>query len=77
MTRRKQHVFHGLILILLSLTLACAFAAGAAEKTVALDTPAYIDPASGRTYLPVRFLAEALGAAVVWNGETSTAYLVK
>ncbi len=46
-------------------------------KTVALDTPAYIDPASGRTYLPVRFLAEALGAAVVWNGETSTAYLVK
>ena len=46
-------------------------------KAVALDTPAYIDPASGRTYLPVRFLAEALGAFVVWNGETSTAYLVK
>lgn len=47
------------------------------SKTVALDTPAYIDPASGRTYLPVRFLAEALGAFVVWNGETSTAYLIQ
>ena len=46
-------------------------------KTVALDTPAYIDPASGRTYLPVRFLAEALGAFVVWNGEISTAYLIQ
>lgn len=46
-------------------------------KTVALDTPAYIDPASGRTYLPVRFLAETLGAFVVWNGETSTAYLIQ
>lgn len=46
-------------------------------KTVALDTPAYIDPASGRTYLPVRFLAEALGVFVVWNGETSTAYLIQ
>lgn len=55
---------------------------GAAEatvggKAVALDTPAYIDAASGRTYLPVRFLAESLGALVVWNGEISTAYLIR
>ena len=55
---------------------------GAAEATVGaetipLDTPAYIDAASGRTYLPVRFLAEALGAFVVWNGETSTAFLIR
>lgn len=46
-------------------------------KAVALDTPAYIDAASGRTYLPVRFLAESLGALVVWNGEISTAYLIR
>lgn len=51
---------------------------GAAEatvggKAVALDTPAYIDA----TYLPVRFLAESLGALVVWNGEISTAYLIR
>lgn len=42
-----------------------------------LDAPAYIDPASNRTYLPVRFVAEALGATVSWNGETSTATLAK
>ena len=43
----------------------------------ALDSPAYIDPASNRTYLPVRFVAEALGAKVSWDGKTSTATLVK
>ncbi len=42
-----------------------------------LDSPAYIDPASNRTYLPVRFVAEALGAKVSWDGKTSTATLVK
>ncbi|MBQ9133988.1 MAG: family 43 glycosylhydrolase [Clostridia bacterium] len=42
-----------------------------------LDAPAYIDPASNRTYLPVRFVAEALGAKVSWDGETSTATLAK
>ena len=46
-------------------------------QTVPLDSPAYIDGATNRTYLPVRAIAEALGATVDWNGETSTATLCK
>ena len=46
-------------------------------KTVPLDSPAYIDPASGRTYLPVRAVAEALGVTVFWNGDLSMAMLSK
>ncbi len=42
-----------------------------------LVAPAFIDGASGRSYLPVRFIAENLGAAVSWDGATSTATLVK
>lgn len=44
-------------------------------KTVTLDAPAFIE--SGRTYLPVRVVAEAMGAAVAWDGATSTATLTK
>lgn len=40
-------------------------------ESVALDAPAFIE--SSRTYLPVRFVAESLGATVSWDGETSTA----
>ena len=46
-------------------------------ESVALDSPAYIDPASNRTYLPVRAVAEALGATVFWNGDISMAMLTK
>ncbi|MBQ6893159.1 MAG: hypothetical protein IJN48_03045 [Clostridia bacterium] len=42
-----------------------------------LDSPAYIDPASSRTYLPVRAVAEALGAEVFWNGDLNLAMLTK
>ena len=42
---------------------------------VALDVPAFIE--NGRTYMPVRFVAENLGAAVEWDGVTSTATLTK
>ena len=35
---------------------------------VQLDAPAYVE--NGRTYLPVRLIAEGLNAAVAWNGET-------
>ena len=35
---------------------------------VELDSPAYIE--NGRTFLPLRFVAENLGAEVSWNGET-------
>lgn len=42
---------------------------------VPLDTAAFIE--GGRTYLPVRAVADALGAAVAWDGETATATLMK
>ena len=32
---------------------------------------------SSRTYLPVRFVAENLGATVLWDGASSTATLTK
>ncbi len=42
---------------------------------ITLDSPAFIE--SNRTYLPVRFVAENLGATVLWDGATSTATLTK
>lgn len=44
-------------------------------KTVTLDAPAFIE--NSRTYLPVRVVAEAMGATVAWDGVTSTATLTK
>ena len=44
-------------------------------KTVTLDAPAFIE--NSRTYMPVRFVAENLGATVAWDGATSTATLTK
>lgn len=41
---------------------------------VELDAPAYI--ANGRTYLPLRFVAENMGATVTWNGETQTITII-
>ena len=44
-------------------------------KEVTLDAPAFIR--SNRTYLPVRFIAESLGATVGWDGATRTATITK
>lgn len=44
---------------------------------VVLDSPAYIDATNNRTYLPVRVVAENLGATVSWDAATRTATLVK
>ena len=44
-------------------------------KSVSLDAPAFIE--NGRTYMPVRFVAEALGATVSWDGAASTATIRK
>ncbi len=44
-------------------------------QTVTLDSPAFIE--SSRTYMPVRFVAEALGASVAWDAPTSTATITK
>ena len=46
-------------------------------EKVAIDSPAYIDAQSGRTYLPVRAISEALGATVFWNGDLGLAMLTK
>ncbi len=42
-------------------------------QTVAFDTPAYIE--NGRTMVPLRAIAEALGLTVSWNNSSKTAYL--
>lgn len=44
-------------------------------EKVMLDSPAFIE--NSRTYLPVRFVSEKLGASVAWDGVTSTATLTK
>ena len=44
-------------------------------NAVPLDTAAFIE--GGRTYLPVRAIAGALGAAVEWDGDTATATLTR
>lgn len=36
-------------------------------ETVALDTAPVLDPASSRTFVPVRFVGEALGAYIGWE----------
>lgn len=43
-------------------------------ETIQLDVPTYIK--DGRTYVPVRFFAQALGYEVLWDGKTNSAVLV-
>ncbi len=44
-------------------------------KAVELDSPAFIE--NGRTYLPVRFVADYLGADVKWIDETKTVIITE
>ena len=44
-------------------------------KEITLDSPAFIE--NSRTYLPVRVVAENLGATVAWDDATKTATLTK
>jgi hypothetical protein len=37
---------------------------------ISMDAAPYIDPASGRTLVPVRYLADALGATTNWDADT-------
>lgn len=46
-------------------------------KTIMMDTAVYIDNAIGRTYIPIRFLAEAFNYTVGWDEETQTVTLDK
>lgn len=42
-----------------------------------MDTMAYIEPTEGRMYLPIRFLAEAIGYTVGWDEVTQTVTIDK
>ena len=42
-----------------------------------MDTAAFIDATEGRTYVPIRYLAEALGYNVGWDETTQTVTLDK
>lgn len=44
-------------------------------ETVKLDSAAFIE--NGRTYLPLRFVSENLGAEVEWNGKDRTVTITK
>lgn len=46
-----------------------------ADKNPVLDSPAFIE--NGRTYLPVRFVSESLGAKVEWDSATHTVIITK
>ena len=45
------------------------------SKSMQMDTAAYIDEAEGRTYLPIRFLAEAMNYTVGWDEASKTVTL--
>lgn len=45
------------------------------EKTTEMDVAPYIDRTTGRTYVPVRYIGEAAGYTVTWDGTTRTAAL--
>ena len=44
-------------------------------EEITLDSPAFIE--NDRTYTPIRFIAESLGAEVDWNGETQEVTITK
>lgn len=44
-------------------------------KQITLDSPAFVE--NDRTYTPVRFIAENLGAEVTWNGENQSVTIAK
>ncbi|MBQ2931507.1 MAG: copper amine oxidase N-terminal domain-containing protein [Clostridia bacterium] len=46
-------------------------------KTIEMDVAPFIDTNEFRTYVPLRFLAEAMGYDVGWDGETETVSLTK
>lgn len=47
------------------------------SQIIKMDTEAFINPDEGRMYIPIRFLAEAMGYNVGWDEETQTVTLNK
>ena len=64
---RTVDIVKGDTSILITIDSATAYVNG---KAVPLDVTAFIE--HDRTYLPVRFISENLGAKVEWNGDTRT-----
>lgn len=52
----------------------CAVDGGAAMKPIEMDCAPYVK--GGRTYVPIRFISEALGYDVGWDGAYDTAVLL-
>lgn len=46
-------------------------------KTVLLDSAPFIDPKTNRTLVPLRFIAEAFNAKVLWDGELKTITIIR
>lgn len=54
------------------------FDANGNKKDLApMDTTPFLNEKEGRTYVPLRFLAEAMGYKVDWDDKTDTAILTK
>ena len=49
---------------------------GGVSRTITMDVAPYIDETTWRTYIPVRFAAEALDCLVGWVEESNTAVIV-
>lgn len=45
-------------------------------ETIVMDVAPFIDPALSRTFVPVRFAAQALGAVVGWDAEARTVIII-
>lgn len=41
-------------------------------RVIEMDVPPFVDDTEGRMYIPVRFLAEAMGYSVEWDEATQT-----
>ncbi|MCL0071980.1 copper amine oxidase N-terminal domain-containing protein, partial [Peptococcaceae bacterium] len=46
------------------------------DKQTKIGAPAYIEEAANRTMVPLRFVSEALGAEVEWDGENKAVYII-
>ncbi len=49
---------------------------GGKTTPITMDVAPYVDNATWRTYVPVRFAAQAFGCAVGWDQQTATAVIV-
>lgn len=49
---------------------------GGASSAITMDVAPYVDSTTWRTYVPVRFAAQAFGCAVGWDQDNQTAVIV-